>query len=110
MREKNGGEMKSYIQISTTTKTKEQAQKIAQYLVETRLAACVQITGPITSIYRWKGKVENTKEWLCLIKTQDDLFKKVEAAIKSQHLYETPEIIAVPIVKGSKEYLIWLDD
>ena len=54
--------------------------------------------------------MENTKEWLCLIKTQDDLFKKVEAAIKSQHLYETPEIIAVPIVKGSKEYLIWLDD
>jgi periplasmic divalent cation tolerance protein len=110
MHKKNGGEMKSYIQISTTTETKEQAQKIAQYLVETRLAACVQITGPITSIYRWKGKVENTKEWLCLVKTQDDLFNKVEAAIKSQHFYETPEIIAVPIVKGSKEYLIWLDD
>ena len=101
--------MKSYIQISTTTETKEQAQKIAQYLVETRLAACVQITGPITSIYRWKGKVENTKEWLCLIKTQDDLYDKVEAAIKKLHPYETPEIIAVPIVKGSKEYLRWLD-
>jgi periplasmic divalent cation tolerance protein len=102
--------MKSYIQISTTTETKEQAEKIAQYLVETNLAACVQITGPITSIYRWKGKVENTQEWLCLIKTQDDLFNKVEAAIKSRHTYETPEIIAVPIVKGSKEYLNWIDD
>jgi periplasmic divalent cation tolerance protein len=102
--------MKTYIQVTTTTETKEQAQTIAQYLVETRIAACVQITGPITSIYRWKGKVENTKEWLCLIKTQDDLFNKVEAAIIKLHPYETPEIIAVPIVKGSKEYLKWLDD
>ena len=102
--------MKSYVQISTTTATKEQAEKIVQHLVETKIAACVQINGPITSIYRWKGKVENAQEWLCLIKTREDLFDKVEAAIKSQHPYETPEIIAVPIVKGSKEYLNWIDD
>ena len=102
--------MKAYIQITTTTETKEQAQTIAKHLVETKLAACVQITSPITSIYRWKGKVENTQEWLCLIKTRDDHYNKVEAAIKSLHPYETPEIIAVPIVKGSKEYLNWLDD
>jgi len=102
--------MKSYIQVTTTTENKEQAQTIAQYLVETKLAACVQIIGPINSIYGWKGKVENTQEWLCLIKTQDDLYNKVEAAIKSKHPYETPEIIAVPIVKGSKKYLKWIDD
>ena len=102
--------MKSYIQISTTTETKEQAEKIAQYLVEAKLAACVQITGPITSIYRWKGKVENAEEWLCLIKTQDDLYDKVEATIKILHPYETPEIIAIPIVKGNKKYLNWIDD
>ena len=102
--------MKSYIQVMTTTETKEQAQTIAQHLVERKLAACVQITGPITSIYRWKGKVENTQEWLCQIKTQDDLYNKVEAAIKSLHPYETPEIIAVPIIKGSKEYLSWIED
>lgn len=101
--------MKSYIQISTTTDSKEQAQKIAKYLVEKKLAACVQINGPIESIYRWKGKVENAQEWLCLIKTREDCFSKVEAAIKKIHPYETPEIIAVPIVKGSKEYLNWLD-
>ncbi|MCX5849684.1 MAG: divalent-cation tolerance protein CutA [Deltaproteobacteria bacterium] len=106
---KNWNKMKSYIQISTTTETKQQAQKIAQYLVETKLAACVQITGPIESIYRWKGKVETANEWLCLIKTREDLFDKVEAAIKKLHSYETPEIITVPIVKGSKEYLNWLD-
>jgi periplasmic divalent cation tolerance protein len=102
--------MKSYIQITTTTETKEQAQTIAQHLVKSRLAACVQIVGPINSTYRWKDKVENAQEWLCLIKTRADLYNKVEAAIKSLHSYETPEIIAVPIVKGSKEYLNWIDD
>ncbi|MGD0169486.1 MAG: divalent-cation tolerance protein CutA [Smithella sp.] len=102
--------MKSYIQISTTTETKKEAQKIAQYLVEQKLAACVQITGPIESTYRWRGNIETADEWLCLIKTREVLFNKVQAAIKTLHSYETPEIIAVPIVKGSKEYLNWLDD
>lgn len=101
--------MKSYIQISTTTANKEEAQKIAQYLVEQKLVACVQISGPIESTYRWKGKIEIANEWLCLIKTREDLFAKVESAIKKMHPYETPEIIAVPIVKGSKEYLKWID-
>jgi len=102
--------MKSYIQISTTTETKEEAQKIAQYLVEQKLAACVQITGPIESTYRWRGNIETADEWLCLIKTREALFNKAQAAIKKLHSYETPEIIAVPIVKGRKEYLNWLDD
>jgi len=102
--------MKSYIQVTTTTETKEQAEKISQHLVETKLAACVQISGPINSIYRWKGKVENAQEWLCMIKTREELFDKVESAIRKFHSYETPEIVAAPIVKGSKEYLTWLDD
>ena len=102
--------MKTYIQISTTTETKGQAQKIAQHLVDQKLAACVQISGPIESTYRWKGKVETAGEWLCLIKTRESLFSSVEAAIKKLHPYETPEIIAVPIIKGSAEYLKWLDD
>jgi periplasmic divalent cation tolerance protein len=102
--------MKAYIQITTTTETKEQAENIAKHLVEAKIAACVQIVGQITSIYRWKGKVENAQEWLFLIKTRDDLYNKVEDAIKNLHPYETPEIIAVPIIKGSKEYLIWIDE
>ena len=102
--------MKTYIQISTTTETKKQAQKIANYLVEQKLAACVQISGPIESTYRWKGNVESASEYLCLIKTRTSLFKKVEAAIKKLHPYETPEIIATPIVQGSREYLNWLND
>jgi len=102
--------MKDFIQISTTTQTQEQAQKIAQYLVGQKLAACVQISGPIESTYRWKGKVETAAEWLCLIKTQSALFKEIESAIQKLHPYETPEIIATPIVEGSREYLQWLDD
>ena len=105
-----GDFMKSYIQVTTTTETKEQAEKIARHLIETKLAACIQITGPIISIYRWKGKVENTQEWLCLIKTRESLFEKVETAIKKLHSYETPEIIVVPIIKGSREYLTWIDE
>jgi len=78
--------------------------------VEEKLAACVQITGPIESTYRWKGNVENASEFLCLIKTREDFFLKVESAIKNMHPYEVPEIIAVPIIKGSKEYLQWLEE
>ena len=102
--------MKSYIQIMTATETKEEAEKIAQYLVEQKLAACVQITGSIESTYRWKGKVETANEWLCLIKTRKDFYNKVEATIKKLHSYETPEIVALQITKGSKEYLRWLDE
>jgi periplasmic divalent cation tolerance protein len=101
--------MESFIQVTTTTESEEQAKKIADFLVGTKLAACVQIVGPITSIYRWKGKVENAQEWLCLIKTREDFYTDIESAIKEMHSYETPEIIAVPIIKGSKEYLQWLD-
>ena len=101
--------MKSYIQVTTTTESKEQAQSIAQNLVSAKLAACVQILGPITSTYRWKGKVETAEEWLCLIKTREGLYEELEKEIISLHSYETPEIIAVPISKGSADYLSWLD-
>ncbi len=100
----------SFIQVMTTTETKEQAQIIARFLIEEKLAACVQITGPIESTYRWKGKVERSQEYLCFIKTREDLFSNVEAAIKKLHSYETPEIIVVQINKGSAEYLKWLDE
>jgi len=100
----------AFIQVMTATETKEQAQTIARHLVEGKLAACVQITGPMESIYRWKGKVETSREWLCLIKTTETLFPQVEAAIKKLHAYETPEIIAIPIIKGHQEYLQWMDE
>lgn len=102
--------MMNFIQVMTTTETKAQAQAIARHLVEERLAACVQITDVVESTYRWKNKVETTREYLCLIKTREDLFPRVEAAVKKLHAYETPEIIAVPIVNGSEEYLKWLSE
>lgn len=102
--------MNGFIQVMTTVETKEQAQSIARHLVEEKLAACVQITGATFSTYRWAGKIETAREYLCLIKTREDLFARVESAIKKLHSYETPEIIAVPIVNGSKEYLKWLDE
>ena len=100
--------MEPYIQITTTTDKKEDAERIALRLVEKKIAACVQIVGPITSIYRWKENIERAEEWQCIIKSREGLYKEIEHAIKSVHPYEVPEIIAIPIVAGSGEYLEWL--
>jgi periplasmic divalent cation tolerance protein len=102
--------MEKYIQVVTTTEKKEDAEKIARLLIEKRLVACVQILGPVSSTYRWKGNIEQAEEWQCLIKTRQDLFGEVEKAIKSIHPYETPEIIATVISAGSGDYLKWLQD
>ena len=102
--------MDNFIQVITTADDEELARKIASSLVEKRLAGCVQILGPITSVYRWKGRLENAREWQCLVKTRHDLYEKVEAAIKAIHPYEVPEIIALPIQSGSVDYLEWLQD
>ncbi|MGD9022611.1 MAG: divalent-cation tolerance protein CutA [Deltaproteobacteria bacterium] len=100
--------MNTYLQVVTTTQNREDANKIARLLVEKRLAACVQLCGPIESIYWWKENLETTAEWICYIKTHRNLYDKVEEAIKTIHPYETPEIIALPIVSGSHEYLEWI--
>ena len=100
--------MEEYLQVSTKNEKKEDAEKIAKTLVEKRLASCVQIVGPIESTYWWKGTVETAEEWLLLIKTRKNLYEELEKATKAMHPYETPEIIAVPIVTGSKDYLEWL--
>jgi len=81
---------------------------MARTLVEKRLAACVQIVGPIESTYRWKGQVETAEEWLCLIKSTRERWQELEGAIRELHEYETPEVIALPIVAGSASYLEWL--
>lgn len=100
--------MEAYIQVITTTAKKEDAENIAMILVERKLAACVQIAGPIISIYRWKGNIETAEEWQCMIKSREGLYKEIENAIKSLHPYEVPEIIAIPIIAGSGDYLEWL--
>lgn len=100
--------MSEYIQVATTTATAEEAGAIAGMLVEKRLAACVQVVGPIISHYRWLGKIENSREYICLAKTMTILYPAIEEAIKEVHSYELPEIVAMPLIAGSREYLAWL--
>jgi periplasmic divalent cation tolerance protein len=97
------------IEVVTTTERREDAERIARDLVERRLAACVQISGPILSTYRWKGQIETAEEWQCRAKTRRDRFEAVEATIRAIHPYEVPEIIAIPIENGSADYLAWLE-
>ena len=101
--------MPNFIQVTTTTARREEADHIARELVESRLAACAQIVGPITSTYRWHGEIETSEEWQCSLKTRRELFQRVEEAIRRIHPYEVPEIVAVPIVAGSASYLAWLE-
>jgi len=78
-------------------------------LVEKRLAGCIQIVGPIVSTYWWKGNVETAGEWLCFIKSKKTLYDELEKGIKEVHPYKAPEIITVPIISGSRDYLEWFN-
>ena len=100
--------MGDFIEVHTTTERREDAERIANAVAEKRLAACTQITGPVASTYWWKGSLETTQEWSCRIKSRKALYGELEKAIQEMHPYETPEIIALPIVAGSSEYLEWL--
>jgi len=100
--------VEKYVQAITTTDSRATARHIAGALVDRRLAACVQIVGPIESIYRWQGRIETAQEWLCLIKTTRARLREVVAAVEILHPYDTPEIVALPIATGSRRYLDWL--
>ncbi len=102
--------MEKMIQIITTGDDREIIEKIGKDLVEKKLIACAQILGPIRSIYRWKGVVENTSEWLLLMKSKASLYPAIEKEIRQQHPYELPEIIAINIDTGLVEYMDWLGD
>jgi periplasmic divalent cation tolerance protein len=96
------------IEVVTTIARKEEAERLAAELIEKKLAACVQIIGPITSVYRWQGKVENSQEWMCRIKTLGALYDRLAAAIRELHSYDTPEIIALPVVAADPNYAAWV--
>jgi periplasmic divalent cation tolerance protein len=100
--------MAEYIQVHTTIDSREGAQKIATALVSKHLAACVQISGPITSTYWWQGNIEQAEEWVCTAKTRSELYNEVEQAIREAHTYDVPEILAVDIVAGNADYLSWV--
>ena len=94
--------------VLTSTSTTKEAERIANGLVEARLAACVQILPNMTSIYRWEGKIENESEHLMLIKTLPEEFEAVERFINENHSYDTPEIVALTAERVSSGYLNWL--
>jgi periplasmic divalent cation tolerance protein len=95
--------------VLSTAGSKEEARKIANHLVEHRLAACVNLIPQIESIYRWQGKIESNREWLLLIKTTADKFAGVRDAIRELHSYELPECIVIAIEDGSPDYLQWIE-
>jgi len=100
--------MTTCLTVVTTTDAQEAAAALAESAVTARLAACAQIVGPITSVYRWEGKVERAQEWQVVFKTTADRYPALETHIKAEHTYGVPEIIANPIVAGSAEYLAWV--
>ncbi|MGA8012679.1 MAG: divalent-cation tolerance protein CutA [Candidatus Acidiferrales bacterium] len=103
--------MTDKIVVLVTCASAGQARKIARALVERRLAACGNVLqAPVQSIYRWKRKVESTKEALLILKTSRRRFAAVERAVRRLHTYEVPEIIAVQIAGGSREYLKWISE
>ena len=96
--------------VLTTTPSEEEARKIAHTLVGERLAACVNIIPKVESIYRWQDKVEETREYLLLIKTTESAFPHLQAKLKELHSYELPECVALAMTAGSPSYLKWIDD
>jgi periplasmic divalent cation tolerance protein len=97
-----------FIIVLTTVETEQQAEDLAQKVLERRLAACVQIQ-KIKSRYWWNGKIQHSDEYLLSIKTRANLFSKLSEFIKENHPYETPEIVQIPIVAGSDEYFEWIE-
>ncbi len=102
--------MTDYIQVLTTTPTKEVAQSIVDALLGEKLAACVQIVGPIESHYWWQDKQETAVEWQCVAKSRIGLYGQLEAAIRRVHPYDVPEILVTRIETGNAAYLDWLQD
>ncbi len=98
------------IVVLITTPSREEAEKIGDYLVTARLAACVNIVSGVHSIFFWEGKCCNESEALMIVKTKRSLFMPLCAMVKPKHPYSVPEIIALPIVEGSAEYLQWIEE
>ncbi len=100
--------MERIIQITTTSNDRDLIEKIGRDLVKKRLVACAQISGPVQSIYQWKGVVEEAEEWFLFMKSKNSLYPAIEEEIRQQHSYELPEIIVTDIEKGLTGYLDWV--
>ena len=101
--------MSELIQIVTSASEVTAAERIATSLVEQRLAACAQVSGPIESRYWWNNQIETAQEWLCTAKTLRRLYAQVEQVIREHHPYDEPEILATPVVAASEGYAKWIE-
>ncbi len=100
--------MTDFIQVFITVNDREKAREIAEALIEKRLAGCVQISGPVNSMYRWQGRIMEDQEWLLIVKSDRKHFIELENEVKRIHPYEVPEILALPVKDGNSSYLKWL--
>lgn len=100
--------MTDKIVVLSTCASAEEGERIARHLVERKLAACVNVLAGVRSVYRWKGKIEDSPEALLIIKSSRELFDELKSALDKIHSYEVPEVLALPIVDGSDNYLDWL--
>jgi periplasmic divalent cation tolerance protein len=95
-------------QVTTTLPDRKSADKLAETLVAERLAACAQVLGPVSSTYRWDGRVEHAEEWYCTLKTTDQCLPALQKRIRELHPYQVPELIVLPITSGDPQYLDWV--
>jgi periplasmic divalent cation tolerance protein len=102
--------MTDCIVVLVTVGSREEGERIAEALVGDQLAACVNVIGPIRSIYRWENRIQRDDEWLLIIKARAPQFEPLAARVRALHSYQTPEVIALPIMAGSAAYLAWLRD
>ena len=100
----------SFIVLFITTDSAEEARKIAEVLIEQKKAACVNIVPGVESVFRWEGKVDSARENLLVVKTKASLLDEVVKLVKKVHSYDVPEIIALPIIGGNKDYLDWIGE
>jgi periplasmic divalent cation tolerance protein len=95
--------------VLVTTSSKKEAENIATELLKNKLIGCANIIGPISSHFHWEGKIQNSEEFLMILKSRSDLFEKLSEKVSKLHSYDVPEILALPVVLGSKSYLEWLN-
>ncbi|MBB5804111.1 periplasmic divalent cation tolerance protein [Saccharothrix ecbatanensis] len=98
----------NHVVVITTTDSEDAAGTLARAVVEARLAACVQVSGPIRSVYRWDGEVRDDREWQLWIKTAYDRVDELTEFVKARHTYDVPEVVALPVLGGNTDYLEWI--
>ena len=98
------------IVVLVTAGSEQEAETIATALLEERLAACVNVTSPVRSLYRWEGRIADDREWQMVIKTQARLFDALAARVRALHSYDVPEIIALPVLAGTTDYVDWIQN